>query len=229
MSQLIIDLDDSPELLSQIAGFLQHLGGGPGLAVPQFTDEEVAEGDELIAEPEALARASIQPSAADIFGGVPVAVDTISETTMPVNDVSTSSGTTVIPDDLDSAGYPWDERIHASSKTKNKNGSWKLKRGADKALVTQVRAEHTASPAPTPPVSSAPTPPASSVPTPPGTTTGATPWPTVLQRVSVAQAAGNLDTIKMTEYLNNHGITGGFALLASRPELFDDFMQVMGV
>jgi len=228
MSQLIIDLNDSPELLGYAINFLTDVSNMR--TIRQFTDEEVTEGDKLIAEPEALARASIQPSAADIFGGVPVAVDTISETTMPVNDVSTSSGTTVIPDDLDSAGYPWDERIHAGSKTKNKDGSWKLKRGVDKTLVQQIRAEHTALPRPfAPPVSPVLTPPVSPVLTPPGTTTGTTSWPTVLQRVSAAQAAGNLDVTKMTEYLNNHGITGGFALLASRPELFDDFLQVMGV
>lgn len=44
-------------------------------------------------------------------------------------------------DELDSNGIPWDERIHASTKTKNKDGSWKSLRGVDKDLVTQVEAE----------------------------------------------------------------------------------------
>lgn len=43
---------------------------------------------------------------------------------------------------VDSAGTPWDERIHSSSKTFLKSdGTWKLKKGVDKSLVAQVMAE----------------------------------------------------------------------------------------
>lgn len=41
----------------------------------------------------------------------------------------------------DSNGLPWDERIHASSKALNADGTWRTKRGVDKALVAQVEAE----------------------------------------------------------------------------------------
>lgn len=44
--------------------------------------------------------------------------------------------------ELDAAGYPWDRRIHASTKTKNKNGLWKLKRDASITLVDEVRREY---------------------------------------------------------------------------------------
>lgn len=51
-------------------------------------------------------------------------------------------GGTPTAGDLDSAGFPWDARIHAGSKAKMKaDGTWKLKPGVDKALVEQVRAE----------------------------------------------------------------------------------------
>jgi len=41
--------------------------------------------------------------------------------------------------DLDSKGRPWDERIHTKAKTKiKKTGEWKLTRGVDPGLVTQV-------------------------------------------------------------------------------------------
>ena len=44
--------------------------------------------------------------------------------------------------DLDSAGIPWDARIHAGSKARMKaDNTWKLKPGVDKALVEQVKAE----------------------------------------------------------------------------------------
>lgn len=44
--------------------------------------------------------------------------------------------------DLDAEGLPWDSRIHASSKVKNAgDGTWRAKRGADEALVAQVKAQ----------------------------------------------------------------------------------------
>lgn len=43
--------------------------------------------------------------------------------------------------ELDSAGIPWDGRIHASSKAKVADNTWRLKRGVDKDLVASVTAE----------------------------------------------------------------------------------------
>lgn len=61
----------------------------------------------------------------------------------PVATTSTSTTTeiaTSVP--VDSEGLPWDGRIHSSSKEKLvKDSTWKLKRGVDKALVEQVKAE----------------------------------------------------------------------------------------
>lgn len=42
---------------------------------------------------------------------------------------------------LDSAGLPWDERIHSSSKNTVADGTWRRKRGVDEALVASVEAE----------------------------------------------------------------------------------------
>jgi hypothetical protein len=43
--------------------------------------------------------------------------------------------------EVDVAGLPWDARIHASSKTKNADGSWRAKRGVDDAIVATLTAE----------------------------------------------------------------------------------------
>ena len=43
--------------------------------------------------------------------------------------------------DLDKNGLPWDARIHAGTKNKNQDGSWKAKRGVDDSTVAQVTAE----------------------------------------------------------------------------------------
>lgn len=43
--------------------------------------------------------------------------------------------------ELDADGLPWDERIHASTKTKKQDGKWKAKRGVNAETVKQVEAE----------------------------------------------------------------------------------------
>jgi hypothetical protein len=42
---------------------------------------------------------------------------------------------------VDKSGMPWDERIHASTKTTKQDGTWKLKRGVDPSEVKKVEAE----------------------------------------------------------------------------------------
>ncbi len=56
-------------------------------------------------------------------------------------DASTDSTTDEV--NFDSAGRPWDERIDGKAKNFNADGTWRLKRGASKELVTQVLAEYT--------------------------------------------------------------------------------------
>lgn len=43
--------------------------------------------------------------------------------------------------ELDSAGLPWDARIHSESKSKIADGTWRQKRGVDKTLLADVEAE----------------------------------------------------------------------------------------
>ena len=50
---------------------------------------------------------------------------------------------------LDSSGLMWDARIHASTRTKVQDGTWKMKRGVEPELVAQVMAELKGAPAPT--------------------------------------------------------------------------------
>lgn len=55
---------------------------------------------------------------------------------------ATANAAVSVPCEEDSAGYRWDARIHADTKTKIKaDGTWKLKRGIDRDLVAKVRAE----------------------------------------------------------------------------------------
>lgn len=43
--------------------------------------------------------------------------------------------------EVDSAANVWDGRIHASSRAKIADGTWRMKRGIDKSLVAQVQSE----------------------------------------------------------------------------------------
>lgn len=43
--------------------------------------------------------------------------------------------------DLDARGVAWDARVHASSKTKTKDGSWRARRGVDEVLLKEVESK----------------------------------------------------------------------------------------
>lgn len=43
--------------------------------------------------------------------------------------------------ELDADGFPWDGRIHSSTKAKIKSGQWKIKRGVDDSVIKSVEAE----------------------------------------------------------------------------------------
>lgn len=60
-------------------------------------------------------------------------------TTVPHVIDSGVTGTITFGGELDSEGIPWDERIHASSKAKVGNGTWRLKRNVDENLVYQIK------------------------------------------------------------------------------------------
>ena len=46
-----------------------------------------------------------------------------------------------IPPTLDKDGLPWDQRIHSGSKSLNKDGTWRLRKGLDEAVLKAVTAE----------------------------------------------------------------------------------------
>lgn len=60
-------------------------------------------------------------------------------TTLGVASSPTATLTTGV--DLDAKGFPWDNRIHAESKAKIADGTWRSKRNLDPALKASVEAE----------------------------------------------------------------------------------------
>lgn len=141
-TQLIIDLDSlTQEKARSLAGMILALTG-------------YEEGDTPIAEtPKALVinQESIGINVPQTFDpaaafGSPAPQGVISQAgpslvipnppSAPVAPAADVTSTT-----LDKSGLPWDARIHASSKTMNADGTWRLRRGADKAEVDRVTAE----------------------------------------------------------------------------------------
>lgn len=71
---------------------------------------------------------------------VPAANDVASEDVTRNAAPAETSDTPATPA-TDAAGLPWDERIHASSKALNADGTWRRKRGVDETTVARVEAE----------------------------------------------------------------------------------------
>ena len=130
-------------------------------------------------------------------------------------------------DHLDSAGLPWDARIHASTRTKLKaDGRWKQKRGVDAALVASVEAELRAVMAippggvqtvaaavpPPPPAAAVPPPPPPAAPVPPVPPPPAGAAPASAQAGTAPAASG----------------TAGTASPSDDPKTFPAFMQWLG-
>lgn len=97
-----------------------------------------------------------------------VSVAVIPQATLP-GMTATTDPTPPAASDLDIEGLPWDARIHSSTKNKNEDGTWRIKRGTDKSLVTRIKNQLRATAAATAPAvaTAAPPAPPAALPTPP--------------------------------------------------------------
>lgn len=135
-----------------------------------------------------------QPNAADAFGAA----------TPPAPQTDASQ---------DSAGTPWDERIHSSSKGTNKDGTWTRRRNTPDATYDAVMAEITGQnvgPAPvTPPPPPAPETPAAPPPPPapaPAPSAGPLTFPALMMKITKAQSEQKLTKDQVAEILAAAGV-----------------------
>jgi hypothetical protein len=107
------------------------------IAGPQFTPEDLADlkADVKITEPN-LVPPSIPTETPVSPPGVSITPPGI--VTEPTAVLAAQKAAMGV--ELDSAGLPWSDQIHARTKTKTADGKWKLKRGADPKLIAQVQA-----------------------------------------------------------------------------------------
>lgn len=226
MSQLIIDLDETPDRLIAAGELLMNLAGQDTAKV----SEPVPQGEEVIQAGDTIVVAGREP---DIKG-----VEQLQTTIL-------AGQTTTV--ELDASGRPWDERIHAGSRAKVADDTWKRRRGITDELYNQVMAEIV--PAGKPPAftdteiaetdamvaatsgtpddkaaaaafGGAATPAQTEQPAPTGEIT----WAEFLHRLVAKQKTGTLDIAKQNELLAANGIAAT-PLLVSRPDLLPIFIQ----
>lgn len=137
--------------------------------------------------------------------------------------------------DLDANGLPWDERIHASSKTQDVKGNWKYKRGVDRdVLVPQVEAELRESmgaiPEPETGAGNVPPNPAEAATPPPPAVTNVTPSTSVttFAQLVTGITANSIPEDKVSAALAAVGLQN-FALLGARPDLIPEVAGQLGL
>lgn len=132
---------------------------------------------------------------------------------------------------VDSAGIPWDERIHASTKTKTANGNWTRRRNTDDAVFNSVMAElkggglpdagkpaYVEGPDAAPPTLPAPPAAADDGPPPPPTTAAPISFPMLMVKVTKAQTGGKITKADVDGILATFGIASMPALLNATPD-----------
>lgn len=149
---------------------------------------------------------ALQASLAETFGdpqstaGVPVPPDTTQPSVpastpvlgAPVPSTTGTNATTVAsPSSHDSAGLPWDERIHSSSKALKGDGTWRYRQGVSEDTKRAVEAELRGGPQPIapPPPPPPPAPAAPAIPQPPSSPAPIAPTPPPAPSVSPTVAA----------------------------------------
>lgn len=150
--------------------------------------------------------------------------------------------------EVDSAGLPWDRRIHSSAKSKIKDGTWKKLRGVDDELVAQVEAELRQSMNPVAPVAepvqaAAPTPPAPEVaaapvaesvqaaaPTPPApaaTNAAQVSFADAMKKYAAAKAKNVISDAQAAEFCQGKGLNGIASLSVCPAEIRGEFVAMV--
>ena len=127
------------------------------------------------------------------------------------------------PPATDSAGMPWDERIHAPSKGTIKDGTWRAKKGVSDELKAQVTAELSATTAPPMPTAQ---------PTPQATTAPQSEFQSFMEKMQPIMQSGAVDAAYLSGLTSE--IAGAFGQplsaitdIASNPQMINFAIQAM--
>lgn len=219
--QIIIDTTtDSTAQIRLAAEFAQRLA-----ALDSTTATDARQTIDEYDRPDVGAPETVRVTAPAILVDVPTAAQAFGTSVPvppPVPPVDSAPSAATVPTgaagvDLDTDGLPWDARIHASTRGKNKDGRWTAKRNLnDGAFVARVQAELRsvlAIPVPVPPAmitDAAATqglPTAVSVPVPP-VPTPVPPVPVAVPPVPVVDAGGATSTAAPTDFASLMAVVG---------------------
>ena len=127
--------------------------------------------------------------------------------------------TPIVPiGDLDVNGKSWDSRIHASTKTKTKDGAWKYMRGLTEDARKTVEAEISGTmPPPSEPVSLVDT-----------STTSVSVTPSqIIARVSELRAMGKMDDLKLAKICAECGIESVAFIMGQNEQICVKFNDLL--
>lgn len=138
---------------------------------------------------------------------------------------------------LDSEGLPWDARIHSETRKQNADGTWRVRRNTEPALVASVKAELQAAmsaPAPVPPpgpglsIAEAKAIVAGNPPPPPPPAPGELTFPEFMRRVTGALTAGTITPAQVAEAVQAVGLPD-LRVLHTRPDLVPSIAAALGL
>lgn len=131
-----------------------HQVAGAAAAAASIAELATLQNDHESTMPAAAFGAPVVDEAAAAFGAptAPLALSTPTTATAatvapppPVNTAPTTTTPGVASSvgnvELDAKGFPWDARIHAESKARNADNTWRRRRNLDAAMITTVEAE----------------------------------------------------------------------------------------
>jgi len=104
------------------------------------------------------------------------------------------------PGEVDSQGVLWDERIHSSSHAKNKDGTWRARRGLKDAAPPDI-----------------PAPPAVPDAAPPPVAEPVMPVGEVISRITAAMASGKITQADLVAACHARGLPNGLLGLSADP------------
>lgn len=206
-------------------------------AVPSSDADEgeidLAQAAALLGGGAPLAPPAPSPAAAPPSPSAPAAPPATSASTAPMPQPGTVK--------LDTRGFPWDERIHSSTRATVADGSWKKKRGVQEFLVASVENDYRANgfgvaqAAPAPAPAAPPPPNATQVapaapPAPPAgpTDDGKAAFRELVKLLTGAVTAQRITQQQIAQAVQSVGL-GSVPELQNRPDLIPQIKQILGV
>lgn len=212
--QLTVDSNESKENLRLAASFLLHLAGDmpneladtaavgeiPGVpAAPPVSQTETHDAEFPAAPRAPVPPPPPPPPPSNVVNfptppaPAPMAASASTAASAPAPIPTPASAASGFEGQVDSAGLPWDARIHQKKGGIKKDGTWKLLKGIDMTVVSAVVAELTKGKLPASVTAAPPAPPAQTDAFP--AAVGAVPPPPVSSTVPLPPAATGSDTV----------------------------------